>query len=78
MSTGKGLQTLRTLVVPSLARSGRRRRVVILGPFDPKFELFISSQCVTTQKAWICRSSSYFLSSLGFEDSHFETDDCTA
>jgi len=37
MSTGKGLQTLRTFVVPSLARSGRLRRVVLLGPLESEF-----------------------------------------
>ena len=39
MSTGKGLQTLQTFVVPSLARSGRLRRVVLLELLDPTFTL---------------------------------------
>jgi hypothetical protein len=39
MSTGKWLQTLQTFVVPSLARSGRLRRVVLLELLDPTFTL---------------------------------------
>jgi hypothetical protein len=72
MSTGKGLQTLRTFVVPSFSQSGRQRKVVLLGPLDTKFELFFISHYVVTQKAWIFKSSSYFVSSLIFKTHIFK------
>ena len=51
--------------------AGRLRIVVLLGPLDPEFELFFSSHSVTTQKASILKSASYFLSLVEFEDSDF-------